>query len=55
MNSRMTRTGEQQPEGLSMRTIIIMMIAIMTMIVNEDKMMMKLIDDSDGTDGNDVK
>jgi hypothetical protein len=38
-----------------MRTIIIMIIAIMTMIVNEDKMMMKLIDDSDGADGNDVK
>lgn len=38
-----------------MRTIIIMIIAIMTMNVNEDKMMMKLIDDSDGTDGNDVK
>jgi hypothetical protein len=38
-----------------MRTIIIMIISIMTMIVNKDKMMMKLIDDSDGADGNDVK
>jgi hypothetical protein len=33
-----------------------MIIAIMTIIVNEDMMMMKkLIDDSDGADGNDVK
>ena len=38
-----------------MRTIIIMIIAIITMIVNEDKIMMKLIDDSDGADGNDDK